>query len=307
MSDSLLDVLATVPSELLMVYAMTRLLAIGRPRLFWGVQVVLMVLMAATRTLLPAPVRMVYGVVANVVLPVAFSRGAPGRRVLVAVLSYVVLLVAEAFCLIPWVLMTGLPVPSDDYAVVRSHLPAFVTMHVLHLMVLAVLLGGLERLVGRVFAGPRALERSMPLYAVVPLLQVPLLFVALGLKQYLLPQVEGLFAGNAVLAVACAAADVALFWSLASLRDKVFAEQRAAVLDERLDAELASYASLAARLAQTSRLRHDFRNQAQVVLALAPDRPRDARAHVAELRLLVQAAGEQDPAGFSAASERTAP
>ena len=44
-----------------------------------------------------------------------------------------------------------------------------------------------------------------------------------------------------------------------------------------------------------------------MVLALAPDRPRDARAHVAELRLLVQAAGEQDPAGFSAASERTAP
>lgn len=157
------------------------------------------------------------------------------------------------------------------------------------MLALMVTLGTLGTLVQRVF-GDETFDGVSLFYAVVPFAQILLLFGMLGFRQYLLPEVDRLYLCNCAMVLVFVVGDAGLFWSLSRSRDHALSHQRATLLAQELNATLEAYETTAARLARTARLRHDFRNQAQVVLALAAEgRTQEARARVAELQHLLRA------------------
>lgn len=278
-----------------MIYAVTRMLTMRSLGWFWAVRLVGIVAITATRSYIPPAFIMPLALLLYVGVTLAFSRGPLVRRLVVASLMLVVMLVAEVIGTAYWFANTGLPVGSYDD--VRAHIDVFAAMHLLHFVVLLALVSSLELLVKRVFSKTESnCGVSTVFYAIVPFLQIPFLFVALAMQRYVLPESAGLYGGNLLLFAAFLLADVALFWSLGRSRDQALANQRADVLAEELERSLATYGKVVDSLQNTSRLRHDFRNQAQVVLALAEEgRYQEAREHVADLAALVQNVHDEAP------------
>lgn len=279
-SDCMLDVLGVLPMEAVFTYALTKLLPMRNVKLFWLARFGLVLLVVPIRSLLPFWVRAVFGLVASFILPVALSKGPLPRRAFVGVLVNIVLFVAEILGAGLWIALTGSS--TADYDACRANLPAFFFMHAMHLVVLVALMAALKTALDRFLRGE--IERSVRFFVWFPTMQVALISIALVFQTFLLNETESLYYGSCILAVACLAVDALLFVSMERFGAKQIEEERAALLQRQLDGYLEQYNQVVADIEEAARIRHDARNQLQVVGMLAQEgEVQRARCQVAQI------------------------
>lgn len=276
MSDALIDIVGVVPAQMVLAYAFTRLLVIRHVRVYMVLQLVLTLTVAVFRSGMPPGFRLGL-TLAFALLPFAMSQGGVSRRLLVVVLAHIVLFFAEVPSSVAWVAMTGTPIASYD--AVREHFGAFAATHAVHLALLVLLLVVLHMLLDR--SSSDKWRRSARLLVAFSLIQMLSMNLAILLPLELGNASGEFYAGCLALSLLCLAVDVALFIALDRFANKRKEDQRADMLEDRLDRYLEQCHSVVDAIERTLQLRHDVRNQAQVAYALANQgRCAEAREHI---------------------------
>lgn len=264
LSDTMIDLLGTLPSNILIVYAWTRLLRMRSNALFWVVELVFVAVVVAGRNEVGSEARFLFLVVGYGLMPFVLSVDRPLRKLLVIALTNVIVIVAELVSIAGWYLMTGLDIV--DYEAVRSHAGAFVLTHVVHLIVLVALFAAFHAALGRF---DREHVQGSSGFVWFPIVQALMLSIALASGVYLHRGSDVLYFGTAALSLMCLVADFALLVSMNRFARKQREDQRAALLQRHLDACLAQCDSFVVEAEQTAQMRHDVRNQAHAAMALA--------------------------------------
>ena len=279
MSDALIDVMGTVPTQIVFAYALSKMLDVRRLGWFWALELVLMLVSAAFRSTQGVEFRFFLGV-AMAIVPIVLASGGLPWRIFVVALAHVVLFFCEFPTAVVWMGMTGQLVA--DYDAVRLHLGAFLLVHAFHLVLLGTLLLLMWLLVKMPSDGESRAEARLCVR--FSLVQFVLAFVLSTLFANYLKESMLLFVAGGVLVLVCLLSDALLFFALDRIGRKRRSENRAALLAGELDAYLAGYDSVVREVERTAQARHDLRNQVQVALALA-ERGECARArrHVAAL------------------------
>ncbi len=275
--------LCGIPRLALYAYAMARMLDVRRPRLYFATCAVAAVVAVPLLPTIPLFARFLL-MMAFCLFPAFVARDRVAHRVFVVVVAIVMLVASDSAVALAWLGITG-----DDLVMssARGHLPAYAAISAIHLVVLGILYTGLRHYVNR-FLNPdvRRYVGEGPRYFVLfPLMQLPLLCIAaVGLLQ--VPpewsaQATALMFSMSVLSLA---ADLLLFYAVDQFVLERYDAARVEVLTMRLDSDLRRYRQLALVLENSAQLRHDLRNQVQVIHALADRGEFDrARTCVAEL------------------------
>lgn len=122
-------------------------------------------------------------------------------------------------------------------------------------------------------------------FALFPLLQVALLFIDYWIVVRYCGADQVLLAACIVLAVLCLAVSGLALIAVVQVRSRQRDDARAEALRDQLDAYLAEYEETVANMESIARLRHDLRNQVQVVRVLAERGEFDlAQRHIAAMR-----------------------
>lgn len=257
----LLD-LAVVPSELLVSYMFTKVLALRSVAAFWALRIAFIAL-GVVRSLFASVLYSLFLVVLTFAIPLALSKGPFSRRLITVAAVLACLFVTEALSSMWWALSTGDPVFGYDAAL--AYLPEFLQMHAAHLVVMAAMFSGLYALMERLFRND--VGRGLRLFAAFPLMQLVLLGLVLMGGRFV--GGSGYYMVGSMLSVLCLAADALLFVSIDRYEKRRRKEQEAAMLQERLDSQLARYREVEAEMQRAARLRHDLRNHLQVVFSLS--------------------------------------
>lgn len=275
--------LGGIPRLVLYFYAMTRLLDMRHPRPCFCV---CSVAAAVVVSVLPfaAPVVRFAAMMALCLLPAFMARNRPSHSVLIVVASIVVLVASDSAMALLWLGLVGADL---TVASAGDNLAAYAVVSGVHLLLLGAIYAAFHRYANRFLnADVQRYSGEGPKYFVMfPLIQLPFLIIAaVGIFQVdssWAMRVVALMLSMSLLALG---ADLLLFYSV----EQFVLEQREAarvdVLRSRLDADLHRYRQLALVLENSAQLRHDIRNQVQVINALADRGEFDrARACVAEL------------------------
>lgn len=288
MSDAMLDVLGCLLTEPVLTWCYTRIAPMRHEGLFWVARMVPVLLFAAMRAALPAPVTSFVGLIPYVIVPFAFFWGGVGRRAVATAIGVIMTLATEFFC---WSLTWSLVgMETFDYASSIAHLDRYLFMHLVYnfLAMAAVLV--LRRFTEPAVYHVRAGEPSTLLarFAAFPLMQAGLLIGTLAFYTVLsteLPTVHGLYYIMAAVMVLCLAVDAVLYASLLRAREAALADEGSRVLEGQLDELVAQYEGVVRQVALAGRTRHDLRNQLACAQALADGGdPGRACAHVEALR-----------------------
>lgn len=288
MPDAILDYLGVFPAQILFAYAMAKMLPLRQPRLYWVLQVVVLFVVLTLRPLMPFWVRMAAGAIPEL-LPLLFSTGPFFRRLFIVVIGVVIFFAMELPTGALWIALTG--EPTADYAAVWANLPQFAFVHVVHFALLAFAFAVMYALVDR----SSDTHAGMRLFLWFPLVQVVLFEILMTVSLEAMNGVMPFYVGGSIMALVLLIADVLLFVSWRSFMQKRREEERAASLQDRLDGHLAEYGRMAGELEHVSRLRHDVRNQVEVVRLLSRNGSYDeARRHLDFLRVdAAKADGEE--------------
>ncbi len=289
MPNGLIDLLGTLPVELVITYAWTKVLTMRSVRLFWCVWAVSFAIFCPIRSALPAEVRLAVMVFYSVVLPLVMSTGRLSRRLFAIALVDAVIFASELAGSAVWFALVHLPI--IDYDAIRAHLPEYALTHLIHFLLVISLLSGVRAFVNRrVGAGE---DYGLRLFMWFPMVQVVLLSLMAGINQYAIPYEaeEGFYFGLGILALACVAVDALLFRSMERYKSSRCDGQRAKLLEEELGQCLAQYDDAVEEIERTSQFRHDFRNQLHVVSVMAArGESQEALEHLALLENRVRSA-----------------
>lgn len=262
--NSVMDLVATFASDVLIAYAWTKLLRMRSDLLLWALLLPFVTLVVAARNDVGTELRFLFLVVGYGAIPFAVSTDRPSRKLLVIALVNASIIVAELVSISGWYLMTGLDIM--DYDAAWSHMGAFTLTHVIHLIVLTILFSCLRVALNRI---DHEEGQGVQGFAWFPVVQAIMLALALAAGVYLHRGSNVLYFGMAALSFVCLAADGALFLSMSRFARKRREDQRAALLQEQLDAYLERCDAFVAEAEQTAKMRHDMRNQAHAAMALA--------------------------------------
>ena len=267
-------ILGGIPRLALYTYAMARMLDMRRPRLCFGACAAAAVVAAPLLPLVSSFARFLI-VMAFCLLPAFAARDRISHRVFITVAAIVVLVVSDSAAALAWLGIVG-----DDLTIAsaRGNLSVYAAISAIHLVVLGILYTGLGHYANRFLnADVRRYVGEGPRYFVLfPLMQLPLLCVAtIGLLQ-----VPSEWSAQAIALMF----SMSLLGLAADLVLERYDAARVEVLTMRLDSDLRRYRQLALVLENSAQLRHDLRNQVQVIHALADRGEFDrARTCVAEL------------------------
>ena len=280
MPNALIDVIDIIPSQLVFAYALTRMLSVRRPLLYWALEFGTTLLLAYYRSSFGVEFRFL-AAIPLMLYPVILSEGRLAQRVMAVVLAYLVLFFAELPGGALWVAMTGTPIA--DYGAVREHFGAFVITHAAHLVLLALLLAMLCMLFNRLNAREREKGAWLPVLFLGVQLALACLMILLSLGYAREPM--RYYAITVVLSVVGFAADLLLFSSMERFAQKRNDDARALMLEKQLECYLGQYACFVRTIERTAQLRHDLGNNVQVVLALTRRGLfREAREHLGFIR-----------------------
>lgn len=258
------ELVVAIPAQLLYAFLIAGLLDIRFKRVFWSGEIVLNVFLLPFRTLMSLPVRLLIALAVYALLPLATSRGGLMRRVAVCLASMVLAPLADGPGAFVFAALTGL-----DYTptVLSGHLGAAFLSGLLSMVTLAVLFTVLRMGLGKLFgAVDSGFSARFALPACVAILQPIAVFVIVSQSLLRIGQaaplayfwlfVVGFFETISVLL---------LYVSAEQYAAKQHADLRAQILQDGLDAQLASYGTVVQRIEETAHLRHDLRNQMQTV------------------------------------------
>lgn len=275
--------LGGIPRLALCAYAMTRMLDVRRPRLCFGACTAVAIVVVPILPLAPPYARFML-VLGLCLLPVLAARDRAAHRVFVAVASVVAIVASDSAAALVWSFAVG-----DGLSIVsaRGNLPVFTAISAIQLVALSILFTGLRRCVNRFLnSNVRRYDGEGPKYFLLfPFMQLPLLCIAVvGLLQ--VPPEWSVQSTTLMFSMSllCLGADLLMFYAVDQFVLERYDAARVEVLEMRLDSDLRRYRKLALVLENSAQLRHDLRNQVQVIHALADRGEFDrARACVAEL------------------------
>lgn len=209
-------------------------------------------------------------------VPLLFGRGTLARRVTLSAFGLVIVLPGDLFLDMTFDILAGATI--DDHATVAANATLFACAALLEVFVEITLFWGLTALVRRFYpeegadvAAPSSrrasvIASSFAVFSVVQALLLALCFsVAVGPCDGD-PALLRLFG---LLMLLCFGVDAVLLLAVGRFRGKVRDDARAADLGGELDRYLADYQDTVDMAQRSARLRHDLRNQVQVVNALA--------------------------------------
>lgn len=259
----IVEAASVLPVEVVITFALVKTLRIKRAAAFWITRMLLIGVICFFRSTMDPAVRMAFGFSVDLLLPLPFAEGKLSRRVFVVVLVNVALSIAEIAGAALWLALTGMPLAEGASSL---HPVEFWTVRVFHILLMIMLLSGIYVFLDRLSSGD--VEGGIRFFAVLPVTQVALLSISLAIMQYLPHRSDFFNYGNLVLAVLCVIVDVFLFFSLDRYGKRQQSEQRAELLRRQLDEYLKEYRVVAESVESVARLRHDLRNQLQVVASL---------------------------------------
>lgn len=260
--NNLISFIVALPCQLVLIYAATRLLDIRRKGWYWAVSIAVLLPFLVMQDFLGQPGRMLIGTMAMVVPWLVFARDPLPRRLFASVLLLLAVVIAEIPPTLLWShlagpeLMLG-PVAAEDRG-------SFIAAHLLHLVVLIGLLVVLE-----------AVERWMEststrdgLAQFIGFIVVQYLLIAfsVGVMEMSGNLSQAVAVGNLIVATACVVADAFFFPLMERYNLKVLEDQRAQMLALELSHYLARYEEIEHEVSAVARVRHDLRNQANVIL-----------------------------------------
>ncbi len=275
--------LGGIPRLVLCAYAMTRMLDMRRPRLCFGACTAAAIAVVPILPLAPPYARFAI-MMGLCLLPVFAARDRVAHRVFIAVASIVVVVVSDSAAALAWTCVVG-----GDLSTVsaRDDLSVYAAISAIHLVVLSALYTGLRHCANCFLNyDVRRYDGEGPKYFVLfPFMQLPLLCIAVvGLLQ-VSPE-WGVQSTTLMFSMSllCLGADLLMFYAVDQFVLERYDAARVEVLELRLDADLRRYRQLALVLENSAQLRHDLRNQVQVIHALADRGEFDrARTCVGEL------------------------
>lgn len=299
--DMLIEALAVFPVEIVLTYMMTLMLTMRSNAVFWLVRMGLSSVSILARPFLGEPLHMAMALFLYLVLPVLCARDSLARRLFVVVAIYIVMAVSEVAGMLMWSALTGLALSGPgDMAVYTAQ---YWLVRVLHLMLTTFLLMALHVLIRRISG--EDYERGMASVVALPAVEVVLFAVVIQAFQYVPEESYTLTLISAVLTIACVGVDAYLLLAVERYGKKRRSERQARALAMQLDDYLERYASVVEGVGAVARLRHDVRNQLQVIGDLtsrgeyekAREMARSLRAHCEKTSVQLGATCPADPAG----------
>lgn len=275
-TEILVDAAVSLPVETLVVVAWTKMLDIRREELFWVVCLTCVVCMACLRYVVDPFARAAVDAFALILfylgIPMLFSRGSVVSRVMTCITVFVASIAALLIAVAMWVTTSGASLTSME--AISDHFVSYWFTRCAHLALLAVLLVLLHRFV----ASRRDIEASSAsgLFVGFAATQLALLLTISAVGDHLANcglESDGLtlflLSGGSVLSVLCICIDAVLF-AVIDRYDRRMAEERyLRALERQLEWRMRRYDDMAAEMESIARVRHDLRNQLQVVTILA--------------------------------------
>ena len=208
--------------------------------------------------------------------PLLFGRGTLARRVTLSAFGLVVVLPGDLFLDMTFDILAGATI--DDHATVAANVTLFACATLLEVFVEITLFWGLTALVRRFYpeegvdvAAPSSRRASViaSSFAVFSVVQAMLLALCFGVTVGPCDGDPALLRLFGMLMLLCFGVDALLLLAVGRFRGKVRDDARAADLSGQLDRYLSDYEVTVKMAQRSARLRHDLRNQVQVVNALA--------------------------------------
>ena len=241
---------------------------------YWATGLSLMVLALCVRDGLAEFAHPLLGVL-MAAAPVFFAKGTLVRRVTLSAFGLVIVLPGDLFLDMTFDILTGATI--DDYATVAANATLFACATLLEVLVEMALFWGLTALVRRLYpeegADVGALSRGVAAaaspFALFSVLQAMLLALCFSVVVGPCDGCPALLRLLGLLLLLCFGVDAVLLLAVGRFRGKARDDARAADLSGQLDRYLADYRTTVEMAQRSARLRHDLRNQVQVVNALA--------------------------------------
>ena len=298
MIDPAVDGFATIPSAIVVVLIVAHALRVRHGAALVVAYVSFSVVYGPVRALLDPTTRIVTSILvtcAQFALFVAYpSHRRFVERFVITLASFGATAVAECVASVLFVALGG-PTETEPSA----YLLAYCATRLLHLVVLAALLGAVDLFATRRLDGAPN-DRTLWLFALFPvaqfLLLATLLYAKMGASPFWHTQTwfpDSAYLWFAALCALCVVVDAAFFRvldrSIQAQADRV----RADLLQDSIDQELERSERLMQDIEETARLRHDLANHLSVVRALCDEGDRDAaRGHVlAMIRMMEEREG----------------
>ena len=259
----MLDIIGVAPTQLILGYATTHLLPMRHARLYWAVMLVICVGLLPIRGLIPAPLRILCSVT-TFALPAFLYEGPIGRRLLATASVVVCMMAVEVASDALWMVLTGTPI--GDYDAARANMPEFLFMHLMCWVALIAVFSALKALFGKLNSSGSG--EGMLAYAGFPTVQSIFLMLMATIGLYPLREQHSWFTWAAVMSALCLAINLLLFFSMQRYQAKRLEDQRREALERQLDEYLSESGRVVREIASVSQLRHDLRNQVQVISAL---------------------------------------
>ena len=208
--------------------------------------------------------------------PLLFGRGTLARRVTLSAFGLVVVLPGDLFLDMTFDILAGATI--DDHATVAANATLFSCATLLEVFFEMTLFWGLTALVRRFYpeegadaAAPSSRRASViaSSFAAFSVVQAMLLALCFGVAVGPCDGDPALLRLFGLLMLLCFGVDALLLLAVGRFRGKVRDDARAADLGGELDRYLADYQETVEMAQRSARLRHDLRNQVQVVNALA--------------------------------------
>lgn len=276
---AVVEALSILPVEVVYTFACTKVLRMRSVPLFWVLRMLVCIGTTFVRLGIPMSARLLVGLVEYFLIPFALSKGRVGHRIVALALLFVVVSVSEILGMVLWYALTGMLLAHE--ADLSAFMPEFWLVRVMHLFLVTLLLG-FSCMVMRRFSG-EGYEHGFPLVSGLLATQTVLLSLCIYAMQFLGGEKLFLSIGSLVLSLACVAIDVYLMTVIDRFERRRRAEERVRMLEAQLDAYLDQYRHVVSSIEGVARLRHDVRNQLQVVNDLI------ARGEHARAREIVEA------------------
>ena len=247
-------------------------------RVYWATVISVAAMLILFRPLYPAEIRGMLGIFQSIVLPICLMTGSLPKRVIVCSLAMVLMAAGELTGAVIWVSSTGLEMMDDQLALAYAPLTLFMGL-VGYGLVMTPAMVGMGKIVRRFFPDAKRGQRErhasgtaspawMRRLALFPLMQVPLIFILLGVCFSVMRGDPAFVIASAAMLLLCAVVDALLFLQMRRSAESQRAEMEAALHEERLAGYLRELTAVQELLGDTARLRHDLRNHQAVVATL---------------------------------------
>ncbi|WP_165052848.1 MULTISPECIES: hypothetical protein [unclassified Adlercreutzia] len=256
-----IEALNILPVEVVLTFVYTKVLNMRNVPLFWVVRMVTSIGTSFIRLDVSMPVRLLIGLVEYFAIPYFMSKGRAGYRIIALTVLFIAMSVSEVLGVVLWYALTGMLLVRGD--ALGALMPEFWLVRVMHLLLVVLLLGVVSVALRR-FSG-EGHEHGFPLVAGLLITQVLLLSLCIYAMQFLGGEKLFLSMGSLTLSLACVVVDVYLMVVIDRFERQRRAEGRVRMLEEQLSAYLEQYQHVAKSIEGVARLRHDVRNQLQVV------------------------------------------